>query len=404
MRDGGSNDDSGGLDDAAADGTGPGGRLRRLRAHRSAVFAAAFLVLAAGVTIPLVLSGSDDSSEGACHRLPASARALADDPGAATEALDPGDDLAGIGAARKLLRHEHVCGDGAQVLGHIVDGATRATGPGRPHTVAQARAAYAVASAVNDIELPEGLAPGMARMVAEYVVDAGRDHSWAWTKARGPAAGPEKARPDADGYAKLGRFLAPGEAHAVFEYADSSVDADPDIEDLVEELSKDPEAFAILYDAERAGLAHYLERLTDDGGDPDFRPPSRPDSSTPTGWPDNDLEAIADRVGTLMKYRAEYARNRTIPDLAAFDRAVRRHTRGTFRPAGKQLDSRPAMGDIADRPVAGPMEGDLTDGRHQLFTVLDDWAKERGVPVRRATAMKQQMDNSYVRALWLRLF
>ncbi|MFD9504009.1 hypothetical protein [Streptomyces sp. NPDC060035] len=41
------------------------------------------------------------------------------------------------------------------------------------------------------------------------------------------------------------------------------------------------------------------------------------------------------------------------------------------------------------------------DGRHQLFTVLDDWAEDRSVPVRRAAAMKQLMDDFYVRALWL---
>ncbi|MGP3754963.1 hypothetical protein [Streptomyces sp. IBSNAI001] len=403
MRDGGSNDDSDGSRAAAADGAGSGGRLRRLREHRTAVFAVALLVLAAGVTIPLVLPGSDDAPDEPCHQLPASALALADDPRAATEALDPGDDLARIGSARTLLRHKSVCGDGAQVLGRIVDGATRSAGPGRPHTMAQARAAYAVASAVHGIELPEGLAPGMARMVAEYVVDTGAHLSWGGDELPGPAVSPEKARPDSGGWSKFGRFLAPGEAHPVFEYAGSSRSAHADIESLVGELSKDPEAFAILYDAERANFAHYLERLTDDGGDPDFRPPPRPDSLSPTStsWPDNDLRDIGDRIGALMGHRAGYARNRTIPDLAAFDRVVRRKTRGTFRPAGTQVDSRPAMGDIADRPVAGPVEGDLTDGRRQLFIVLDGWAQDRDAPVRRVAAMRQLMDDSYVQALWL---
>lgn len=404
MRDGGSKDDGDGSRVEEADGTGSGGRLRALREHRLAVSAVAFVVLAAGVTIPLVLAGSDDTPGQACHQLTASDRALADDPRAATKALDPGDDLARIGSARKLLRHESVCGDGAKVLGRIVDGATRSAGPGRPHTVAQARAAYAVAVAVHDIELPEGLAPGTARMVAEYVVDAGRDRKWDLDELPGPADPPEGARPDSEGWSQYGRFLAPDDAHTVFEYADSSLDADADIEDLVAELSKDPKAFAILYDAERANFAHYLERLSDDGGDPDFRPTSRPaSSSTATDWPDNDLQDVADRIGDLMKHRAGYARDGTIPDIAAFDRSVRRNTRGTFRPAETRLDSRPAMGDIAERPAAGPLEGDLMDGRRQLFTVLDAWAKDRSVPVRRAAAMRQLMDNSYVRALWLRI-
>ncbi|WP_405692622.1 hypothetical protein [Streptomyces sp. NBC_00057] len=373
-----------------------------MREHRLAVSAVAFVVLGGGVTIPLVLTGSD-GPEQACHRLAASTRALVDDPRAATEALDPGDDLARIGSARKLLAHNSVCGDGAQVLGRIVDGATGSPAPGRPHTVAQARAAYAVVAAVHDVELPEGLAPGLARMVAEYVVDAGENRGWGGDELPGPAIPPEKARPDAEGWSKFGRFLAPDEAHSVFGYADSSRDADADIESLVAELSKDPEAFAILYDAERANFAHYLERLTDDGADPDFRPPSRPDSlSTTTAGPDNDLQDVAGRIGTLMKHRAGYARDGTIPDLAAFDKAVRRHTRGAFRPDEKRLDSRPVMGDIADRPVSGAVDGDLMDGRHQLITVLDAWAKDRGVPARRAAAMKQLMDESYVRGLWLR--
>ncbi|MEV3988676.1 hypothetical protein AB0J57_07175 [Streptomyces sp. NPDC049837] len=59
--------------------------------------------------------------------------------------------------------------------------------------------------------------------------------------------------------------------------------------------------------------------------------------------------------------------------------------------------------DIADRPVTGPLRGDPMDGRYQLLTVLDQWAKERGVPAQRATAMRQRMDDGYVRALWLRV-
>ncbi|MFJ4843278.1 hypothetical protein [Streptomyces sp. NPDC088746] len=403
MRDGGSKDDSeSSLDEPAGD-IGRGGRLRRFREHRLVLGAAVFVVLAAGVTIPLVLSGSDDSEE-ACHQVRASTRALVDDPRAATEALDPGNGLARSGSVRKLLRHDSVCGDGAQVLGRVVDAATGSPAPGRPHTEAQARAAYAVAAAVDGLELPKGLAPGLARMVAEYVVDAGENRGWGGDQLPGPAVSSEEARPNSQGWSRYGSFLATGEAHTVFGYSDGSPEAEADIESLVAELSKDPEAFAILYDAERANLAHHLERFTDSGGNPDFRPPSRPDSlSKATNGPDRDVQRVADHIGSLMKHRAGYATDGTIPDLAAFDKSVRRHTRGTFRPAEKQLDSRPVMGDIADRPVSGPVEGDLMDGRHQLFSVLDSWAKDRGVPARRAAAMKQLMDDAYVRALWLRV-
>ncbi|WP_405697837.1 hypothetical protein [Streptomyces sp. NBC_01185] len=403
MRDGGSKDESGAsLDDNAGD-IGRGGRLRSLREHRLSLCAVAFVVLAAGVTIPLVLGGSDGSEE-ACHQVTASTRALVEDPRAATEALDPGDGLARIGSAQKLLRHNSVCGDGAQALGRIVDAATGSSASGRPHTEAQARAAYAVAAAVHGLELPRGLAPGLARMVAEYVVDAGENRGWGGDQLPGPAVSSEEARPDRQGWSRYGRFLAPGEAHTVFGYTDSRPEAEADIESLVAELSKDPEAFAILYDAERANFAHHLERLTDSGGNPDYRTPSRPDSlSKATNGPDRDLQHVAGHIGSLMKHRTEYAMDGSIPDLAAFDRSVRRHTSGTFRPAEKQLNSRPVMGDIADRPVSGPVEGDLPDGRHQLFSVLEGWAKARGVPARRAAAMKQLMDDAYVRALWLRV-
>jgi hypothetical protein len=59
------------------------------------------------------------------------------------------------------------------------------------------------------------------------------------------------------------------------------------------------------------------------------------------------------------------------------------------------------MGDIADRAPSGPLRGDVMDARRQMFTVLDRWAKERDVPSERATAIRQLMDDFYVRALWI---
>ncbi|ORT55912.1 hypothetical protein BKD26_30010 [Streptomyces sp. CB03238] len=356
------------------------------------------MVLAAGLAVPLTRTDSDEAAAEPCRPLPASTRTLADDPAAATRALDPGDDLARLGTVRKLLVHERLCGDGARVLGRVVEAATRSSGPGKPHTLAQARSAYAVAAALDDEELPEGLAPGVARMVAEYIEDAARE-DLLYDDVPLPAVSAQQSLPKPEGNAWLGDFLTSGDAHAAFPYTDRAAEADADIEPLVAELAKDPEAFAVLYDAERAYLAYYLERLTRQGGDPAYRP-SRGDMG-PTGSVDLDLRDLAERVGSLMKHRADHARRGTIPDLAAFDRAVREHTRGAFRPASRQLDTRPPMGDIADRPVAGPLSGDPMDGRHQLFTVLDRWAKERGVPAQRATTMRQMMDDAYVLGLWL---
>jgi hypothetical protein len=267
--------------------------------------------------------------------------------------------------------------------------------------VAQARAAYAVVAALDWAEVPDGMAPGLARMLADYVVDEARYLSSS-DDATGPAATSEQAAPDREGWSRYGRFLAPGEAHADFEYTYPVLDARTHPDRLVEEVAQKPEAFAILYDAERAYFAHYLERLTSQGGDPDVRPAGDPrDGSAPTTWPDNDLEDIAQRIGALMRHRATHTRSGEIPDVAAFDRAVRQHTRGAHRPAARRLTTRPPMGDIADRPVSGPLRGDLTDGRHQLLTVLDAWAEARNVPEARAAAMGQIIDNAYVRGLWL---
>ncbi|MEU3791677.1 hypothetical protein AB0F07_18000 [Streptomyces fructofermentans] len=408
MRNGGDghgHDSGGGATDERSGRPGglAGALARRVRRHRGLAAAALITAVAAGISLPLALA--DSSSDKPCWTLTAGRRALADDTAAATRALDPGEDLQRLGTVRKLLAHEKVCGDGARALGRLVAAATgsEAGRTGTPHTLAQARAAYGVAAALHGVEIPAGLAPGVARMLAEYVVDAGRDDRLRDDGVNRPALPAEEAAPDEDGYSPLGRFLAPGEAHAVFGHADAVAEAEADIEGLVAELAEDPEAFAILYDAERAHLAYYLERLTDRGGDPDFRPSAdKRFTTTPQDWPDHDLHDIAGRVGTLMKFRARHIREGTIADPAAFDKAVRAHTRGAFRPAARQLRSRPPMGDIADRPTAGPVRGDLLDGRHQLTEALDEWAGHRDVPDERLGAMRQLLDNWYVRALWLR--
>lgn len=372
----------------------------RLRAHRLLSSAVAVAVVAA-VAVPLVLTGSGADAE-PCTSVSDTTRALAADPAAATKALDPGDSMDRIGGAKKLLAHDGFCGDGARTLGRVIDAGTRASGPGKPHTMAQARSAYAVAAALSDREIPAALAPSVARMLAEYEVDALRDDDFGGATSddvTGPAAPPAEAALDSHGWVRLGRFLSPGEAHATFEYGDRYADVSADVPGLVTELAKNPESFAILYDAHRAQLAHYLERLTQQGGDPSFRPGDK--YATPTTWTDNDLQDLADRIGTLMALRSGYAKDGTIKDVAAFDTSVRQHSRGTFRPASHRLTTRPPMGDIADRPTSGPLRGDVMDGRRQMFTVLDRWAKERGIPSERATAMRQLMDDYYVRALWI---
>lgn len=373
------------------------GRLGLLRRRRWAILSTAVTVLAAAFTVP-VLAGEDDAE---CRQVPAEVRDLADAPAAATKALDPGEDLAGLDEVSSILAHEQVCGDGARVLGQVVGAATGAAGTGELHTEAQARSAYAVVAVLTDVELPDGLAPGVARMLADYIVDTARGHHrWISNDAHAPALPASAATLDDDGYTRMGRFLAPQDAYAVFGHENVGADADPRIEDLIAELAKDPAAFAVLYDAERAYFAYYLERLTREGGDPARRPSGAPHASTSTTWPDHDLQDLGGRIGALMKHRARYARDGTIPDLAAFDAAVRRHTRGTFRPAPRRSTTREPMGRIAERPASGPVRGPLMDGRYQLFRVLDRWTADRDVPRKRAAAMRQLLDDGYVRGLW----
>ncbi|MGX1128796.1 hypothetical protein RKD49_000986 [Streptomyces glaucescens] len=390
MRDGGATPEDTATDEAAERS---GGRFARLRRHRLLTSAVALALLAAGTAVTLVLA--DSGEDRPCRRIPASTRALAEDPAAATRALDPGDDLSRYPAVRDLLSPDDLCADGAEALGKVIEAATRASGPGAPHTMGQARGAYAVVAALSWADIPDGMAPSVARVLADYVVDEARYLSPS-SFATSPVAPPESAEPDERGRSRYGRFLAPGEAHVDFEYHDPVADAEPEPDHLVAELAGNPEAFAILYDAERAYFAHYLERLTQEGGDPAAR-------SSATVWPDNDLEDIAQRVGALMQHRAEHTKEGAIPDLAAFDGAVRRHTRGAYEAAPRQLTTRPPMGDIADRPVSGPLRGDLADGRHQLLTVLDAWAEDRGVPEGRARVLRQLVDDAYLRGVWLRV-
>ncbi|WP_425245634.1 hypothetical protein [Streptomyces sp. NEAU-NA10] len=376
----------------------PSGPLARLRRHWLLASAVALALLATATAVPLLLADGDDTP---CQKIPSSTRALAKDPAAATRALDPGDDLARFDAVRELLVHEHPCGDGGKVLGEVVDAATRATGIENPHTLAQARSAFAVAAALDDVELPDGMAPGVARMLAQYIVDQHR-YTRSDDDSVRPAVPAELARLDDEGWTTYGRFLAPGEAHADFEHTQPYSDVEADLESLIAELAKDPKAFAILYAAERAWLAYYLERLDDKGGDPDYHPKPHKDGfdSPDTYWVDSDLEHMADRVGALMKYRARYARDGTIPDLAAFDATVGRYTRGVYLAHTAQLTTRLPMAGITARP-AGRMRGDLMDARHQLLRVVDFWAAARKIPKARADVMRQAIDDRYVRALWL---
>lgn len=374
-------------------GDGSDGRFAWVRRHRGLASGVALALVAGAVAVPLALGVGG----GSCRELPSGTRELANTPTSATRALDPGDDMSRYDAVRALLPSGTLCGDGGRALGEVMTAATGA-GRGKPHSTAQARVVYAISAVYHEADVPPGAEPGLARVLAEYVVDTTAfvlDSPDAGT----PAASGAQAAPDQAGRSRFGRFLAPGEAHPDFGFDHTgTLTADP--ARLFEELARDPEAFAVLYDAERAYLAHYLERLTARGTDPDYRPEKEPGerNTPPTTGPDNDLEDIASRVGTLMYARADGARDGGIDDLGSFDASVRRHTQGVYRAAREQVTSRPPMGSVAGRAVSGPVRGDLMDGRRQLLLTVDAWAKGRKVPADRASAVRQLLDDAYLKA------
>ncbi len=374
-----------------AEGGGSGGRFGWVREHRVLASAVALALLAGAVAVPLAFRGRS------CKELPATTRELAQAPASATRALDPGDDMSRYDAVRVLLPSGTLCGDGGRALGQVMTAATGADGQ-KPHTTAQARVVYALSAVYHEADVPSGAEPGLARVLAGYVVDTTL-LSLDDPDAAGPAASGEDAAPDQAGWSRFGPFLAPGEAHPDFGFDHTgTLTADPG--PLFARLARDPEAFALLYDAERAYLAHYLERLTRQGTDPDYHPEKEPGEKTspPTLGVDNDLEDIARRIGTLMHVRADGTRDGDIADPDAFDASVRRHTRGAYRAAPDQVTGRPSMGGIAGRPVSGPVPGDLMDGRRQMFLAVDAWAEARKAPAGRAAAIRQILDDAYLTA------
>ncbi|WP_327229719.1 hypothetical protein [Streptomyces murinus] len=373
------------------------GRFSWPRRHPWLASAMALAVVAGGVAVPLALGDGDPS----CRQLPASTRALAGNPAAATKALDPRDDMSHFPALRALLPTGRLCGDGGRVLGTVVAEATGTADAGTTataadHTPAQARAVWAVVVVYGGSEVPPGAEPGLARMLAGYIADTTRAFAVS-LDAKAPAVSARSATAtDETGWSRFGAFLSPGDAHPDFAF-DQDHAVGVLLGPLFDGLARDPQAFAILYGAERAYLAHYLERLTDKGTDPGYHPGKGPKGrkNPETRGVDSDLDDLARRVGGLMRTRSSAARAGHL-DLAAYDRSVRRHTRGAYRAAPTRLTTRPPMGGIAGRPVSGPVRGDLMDGREQLSRTLGAWAKARKVPAARAAAMRQILDDGYI--------
>ncbi|MGP3973263.1 hypothetical protein ACTWQF_04340 [Streptomyces sp. 8N114] len=359
------------------------------------------------VLVPLLVLDEDDAE--ACRQAPVSARAQARDPERAAKALDPGPDITRTGPLKRLL---HTTGaplcdgaDGTQLAGRALVAAT--TGrtaddqhkPARPHTERSARVAHAAVLLLSKgrkqylPDFPLGLNPYLARMFAAYIQDTSRSvaygapHDW-----QHPTATDEEAE-FGDGSGNWATPFPHGhDVHVVFPEFERA-------QKVVRRVAASPRAFAMLYDAERARFAWYLERLTDDAQEPGDKPKDGVMST------EMELEESATLVAELMAARTVAVKEGLAPPLAQFDRAVLRHTRGLYHPADHQVRSRPSAATLAQRrPDASAGSGKravqrLMDGRVQLFAVFDAWARDRGIPAGRAERLRIQLDTRYANSL-----
>ncbi|WP_405805118.1 hypothetical protein [Streptomyces sp. NBC_01187] len=382
------------------------GRIRGASRRTLLVVGGGVLVLALGAgLVPLLVQGDAEAS--ACRAAPASARALARDPQRAAAALDPGADARTTGPLERLLRTKGapLCGSaaGTALAGRAVVAATtgrtweQRDAPARAHTEREARIAHALIELLGhgrtyEPDFPVALSPYVARTLAAYIEDTGGlahvpDSDWYRPTVRDDQAEYED---------HSGNWATPyphgRDMHAVF----------PDtlrMEKVVRRLAASPRAFATLYDAERARFAYYLERLTGDAQEPGEKAKNGLMST------EIELERSANFIATLMVGRNVGLKEGWISSRAAFERAVLRHTRGTYAAAGHQVRTRPASATLADRrPDASAGSGKraaarLMDGRVQLFATFDRWARERHIPEGSAERLRVEIDSRYVLAL-----
>ncbi|MFI8854552.1 hypothetical protein ACIGW3_30720 [Streptomyces sp. NPDC053499] len=390
------------------------GRIRGADAPRRVLFLVVGGVLALALVaflVPwLVLDGDDPE---ACRKAPASTRALARDPERATKALDPGKVVthAGTEPVRRLLgvTGAPLCEgpEGTQLAGRVLVAAT--TGrtaedqaePARPHTERQALVAYAVVDALGrgrdgyQPDFPLGLSPYLAQMFASYIQDTSRAVlGGAPSDWEHPTATDEEAEYGDDSGNWATPFPSGRDVHAVFPGISTT-------EKVLRRVAASPRAFATLYDAERARFAWYLERLTDKAQEPGEEPKEGVMAT------ETELERSATFVAELMGARTAAVKDgfALAPSLAAFDRAVLEHTRGLYHPADHRVRTRPSDATLAQRrPDASAGSGKraverLMDGRVQLFTVFDAWARKRHIPAGTVERLRTDMDTRYANAL-----
>ncbi|MFB4193597.1 hypothetical protein [Streptomyces carpaticus] len=357
-----------------------------------------------------------------CWDVPPEIAALADDPAAATAYLDPGPDSGeSTGAVAELLAPGHwvTCDGpaGPELLGAILLAATTGQtlaeqdGPAVPHTPAMASVVHeTVVVLAADPEpqvppfvpgggarsaVPPGLEPYLGLMLAAYLSDLNHRTQLAELGDALLEERPVRTLPDPE----------TGEARELFTTAGELVtETDPDsgtvleywtdpLRDLTVAVASHPEGYAVLYDAHRAYAAHCLDLLTVDE-DGKLTSGTR---AAALPYPSDPFAEMTGGVAGLSVLRDALAEEGVISDGAAFDAAVREHSRGVHLAAAEPpaQPSAPA-GDLARRAPAGPADGAaFLDGRAQLLMMLEDWAARRGLPEREWVPLRAALASSY---------
>ncbi|MFD7509653.1 hypothetical protein ACFV5N_09960 [Streptomyces sp. NPDC059853] len=358
-----------------------------------------------------------------CWDVPPEIAALADDPAAATAYLDPGPDAGETtGAVAALLAPAHwvTCDgpSGPDLLGAIIVAATTGQtlaeqdGPAVPHTLAMASVAYEVVAVLGEdpgvrrppfvpggaerSAIPPGLEPYLGLMLAAYLTDT---DPLVQLAELGDAPADERlvrTVPDPE----------TGEGRALFTTAAERItETDPDsgttteyftdpLSDLILAVASHPEGYAVLYDAHRAYAAHCLDLLTVDE-----------DGKLTSGTRAAALPHFADPftemtrgIAVLSVLRDAFTEEGVVSDGAAFDAAVREHSRGVFLSAAEPpgQPSSVLAGDLTRRAPAGPADdAAFLDGRAQLLMMLEDWADRRGLPEQEWVPLRAAVASSY---------
>ncbi|WP_158687217.1 hypothetical protein [Streptomyces sp. AA0539] len=379
-------------------------------------------VVAMALLVPMGLVVWRADADRWCWDVPPEVAALADDPAAATAYLDPGP-VSGesTGAVAALLAPGHwvTCDGpaGPDLLGAILVAATTGQtlaeqdGPAVPHTPAMASVAHetvVVLAAEPEAQrppfvpgggarsaIPPGLEPYLGLMLAAYLTDLSHRTQLAELGDVLLEEHPVRTLPDPE----------TGEARVLFATAGELVtETDPDsgealeywtdpLRDLTTAVASHPEGYAVLYDAHLAYAAHCLDLLTvDEDGKltSGTRAAALPNPTDP-------FAEITGGVAGLSVLRDALAEEGVISDGAAFDAAVREHSRGvhlaTAEPPGE-----PSVlaGALARRAPAGPAgDAAFLDGRAQLLMMLEDWAGGRGLPEQEWVPLRAALASSY---------